>query len=521
MFRYVLSVAWGLLRCSIVWAATLAVAQKCPQTCHIETSCAGTDQPLETESLASSDFLSEILTEVDTDITSELNLDPLGMLVVWSTFGQAIFQHRISSVSHDVRNFTLNLFNHWVIKTVVENDSIKLGKNLHAMADYANRGKESMAFKQACLIYLENLFVYSVIDDERKATTAGVVGISKARQRWSQSEGNPRLLFSHTPEAHVLVRQHSLGVAGRYKTPFVEMGFFDRRYDYATPNQRGHWTDVEKLARRSRPLAKLHKLTVQHMTSLVSGNARKPSSAFRDIDRSLRAAFVNAFKSPKIVGEYSRDFWLATSKLDQGAAGALGQVINKDILRVGSSGGTGLPITTAEAFNEAKNIQGLGEDEQVKLKQVQAIEPFLGEMDLLFTLALSAREQTLGDIQQKWAGLGRDGNTLPQLRPDTNQSRSLLGSTQGLAKSRLQRLLGCAESGDITEQVSRVIDLHSDIMSRRGQSPWVRKQEEGTIHTDVRVRDIPHREDRPVGSWIHEYYLPQFRNLLSGFGGQT
>ena len=58
--------------------------------------------------------LSDLLTEFDERISSELNLDPLGLQVIWSAYGQKIFRNRISSISNDVRNYTLNLFDHWV-----------------------------------------------------------------------------------------------------------------------------------------------------------------------------------------------------------------------------------------------------------------------------------------------------------------------------------------------------------------------------------------------------------------------
>lgn len=49
-------------------------------------------------------ILDEILTEFDEAISSELNVDPLGLLVIWSSYGQDIFRRRISSISNDVRN---------------------------------------------------------------------------------------------------------------------------------------------------------------------------------------------------------------------------------------------------------------------------------------------------------------------------------------------------------------------------------------------------------------------------------
>ncbi|MFZ5583354.1 MAG: hypothetical protein ACOZCK_11900 [Pseudomonadota bacterium] len=41
----------------------------------------------------------------------------------------------------------------------------------------------------------------------------------------------------------------------------------------------------------------------------------------------------------------------------------------------------------------------------------------------------------------------------------------------------------------------------------------------GQLKIDVRIRPLPAKEDRPVGAWVHQYYVPQFRHLLSGMRG--
>ncbi|TYC55215.1 hypothetical protein ETQ85_14435 [Zoogloea oleivorans] len=171
--------------------------------------------------MTSAPILDYILTEFDASASNELNLDPLGLQVIWSAYGQIIFRNRISSISNDVRNYTLNLFNHAVTKALVEDDHVLLGKGLINDKAYASRGKDSTAFKQACLIYLENVFAYAMVEfqAQKGVETAGVLGISKARRRWDESACNPLLLFSQEARAHMLVRQNSLGVSGRYKTP--------------------------------------------------------------------------------------------------------------------------------------------------------------------------------------------------------------------------------------------------------------------------------------------------------------
>ena len=230
--------------------------------------------------------LDSLLTEYDETISAELNIDPLGLLVIWSSYGQNIFQRRISSISNDVRNYTLNLFNHAVIRALVEDDGVELGRGLRSNPAYAGGGTDSLAFKQACLIYLENLFTYSMIEAQNwpGVETVGVLGVSIARRRWGETKGHPRLLFSHQPDAHVLKRQNSLGVSGRYKTPLVEMSFFDSAYDYALPESGAQWQLVQaQLLAKSKPLHSLYKLTCEHLKGVIADSRKVPTCDFPDL----------------------------------------------------------------------------------------------------------------------------------------------------------------------------------------------------------------------------------------------
>lgn len=47
--------------------------------------------------------LSQYLTEYDEDLSGDSQIDPLGVLTIWSAFGQEIFRNRVNSVSNDVR----------------------------------------------------------------------------------------------------------------------------------------------------------------------------------------------------------------------------------------------------------------------------------------------------------------------------------------------------------------------------------------------------------------------------------
>lgn len=464
-------------------------------------------------------LLENFLTEFDELISSELNLDPLGLQVIWSTYGQKIFRNRISSISNDVRNYTLNLFNHAVIKALIEDDGVQLGRRLLNGKAYASRGKDSAAFRQACLIYLENVFAYAMVEAQAQpgVETAGVLGISKARGRWGdEPKGNPRLVFSHETQAHVLVRQNSLGVSGRYKTPLVEMKFFDSGYDYALPEAQPQWEKVQKrLFSAAGPLARLQKLAHAHLSEVLADTRREPERNFAEVPAALKKSFVNAFRSPAAVGAYARDFWLAVTELDQGAPGNLYRVLEQEW----QPNGQKRERPTAEVFALAVKQRSLSAADKDKLEHVRMLEPFLGELSLLLDVVLSNKSQLLDEVRDKWTALGRDGHTLPDLAALIENDSTMCTQVAGTAAERLGQLLALARGTDVRQHVVQLLKYHDKVMEARGQSSWIRLLNGSQLMIDVRTRPLPRQDDRPVGAWVHHYYVPQFRHLLSGLRG--
>ena len=462
--------------------------------------------------------LSDVLTEFDERISSELNLDPLGLQVIWSAYGQKIFRNRISSISNDVRNYTLNLFNHWVTKALVEDDAVMLGKGLQHDKAYAGRGKDSAAFKQACLIYLENVFAFAMVEAQAQAgvQTVGVLGISKARRRWEETQGNPRLVFSPGAQAHVLVRQNSLGVSGRYKTPLVEMDFFDGSYDYALPASRPQWQKAHaQLFAQGKPLAHLQALVHVHLAKLLADARREPELNFAELPVDLKQAFVEAFQSPSRVGAYASDLWLGVTELDQGAPGALYEALKQEWLPDGQV----LQRPTEQVFALAAGRASLAAGDRDKLERVRVLEPFLAELDLLLGVMLSAKSLSLAEVLAGWKSLGRDRDTLPRLAEPIEGDAAMRAQVSGTAAERLTELLALARCNSVQQQVERLLKYHEKVMDARCQSPWLRLLNGSQLKIDVRIRPLPAKEHRPVGAWVHRYYVPQFRHLLSGMRG--
>lgn len=93
-----------------------------------------------------------------------------------------------------MRNFTLNLLHHGVIRSILQDESVTVSPALAA----AVGDKESLPFIHACLIYLENIFTYSMVDkpEEVDIDTLGILGGSNGRRAMEESDQNPSLLFT-------------------------------------------------------------------------------------------------------------------------------------------------------------------------------------------------------------------------------------------------------------------------------------------------------------------------------------
>jgi len=458
------------------------------------------------------DFKS-LFTEYDENISAGLNVDPLGLQVIWSVYGQKIFQNKVSSISNDVRNFTINLFHHYIIKNLIENESFKLNKKVLAESEGK---KDSLSFKRACIVYLENIFVYSFVDRgvEVGIETSGVLGISKARNRWNESNNDPTLIFSKdSKKRDLLVRQLLLGVSGRYKTPMIEMGLFDKNYTYNNPKSTGDWVLVEKFINETPVLKKLKLELELYLAAMLSKDSGPLSHGFNEVPKGLRKAYVEAFKSPKFVGGYSRDFWLEISRLNTGASGALLKILDENF-------NSDLEVTySAKAlFSKAKEKLVPGPD-LVKIEYIEEIEPFLADVDLMFSLIIAQKTHSKVEVIKAWQLFKRDANTLKSKAESIYENKDLVSVLSGSGLERINKLLELRNANTISEQFDLVVEYHSEIMKKRSQEPWLKLDDSNVIEVFVKQRKKPNIDDRPVGTWVNTYYINQFKNLVSGFQG--
>ncbi|HGY2612211.1 hypothetical protein [Klebsiella pneumoniae] len=137
-------------------------------------------------------YIEKFLTEYDDSLTGELNVDPLGQLVIWSSWGQDIFHSRITSIANDVRQYTLNLLHHSVLRQILVDEKLQTSGVMKGL--YPK--KQLHEFRVACLIHLENIYIYSMLAAEKRGVTlTGVQGINKARSKWNAANKNPQIFL--------------------------------------------------------------------------------------------------------------------------------------------------------------------------------------------------------------------------------------------------------------------------------------------------------------------------------------
>lgn len=452
-------------------------------------------------------FLDSVLTEYDDTLSSDSYIDPIGTLIIWSAFGRQVFRNRINSISNDVRNFTLNLFHHYLVKTLIEDDDVHLS---HALARQY-QSKDSLNFKQACLIFLENVFVFSILRHEKSqdVESTGILGISNARRLWENEDRPPALIFTHEPIGQILVRQLGLGVSGRYKTPLMEMGFFDGNYHYHKPAYQSRWADAEKLiiGQPKSSLSKVARKAYEFLKECVSRPIQGGKLPFGDVSVDLTRAYARAFASPQAVGSYAKVFWLMQTELNQGAAGAIFDVLEETE-----------DLSPQEAVERALS-HDIAPGEKAKLEHIVHLEPFLADCSLLFTLMASRRVQTTGDVASAWARFGRDATRLPRVSAAVSDYADMpaIKGTEGA--KRLRQLLKAANATSLDDQIREIANYHSSVMQSRGQVSWLNVGSDGIINVHARTVSLPEPDSRVPGSWHNSYYLPQFRSFVNGLRG--
>lgn len=457
--------------------------------------------------------IEKFLTEYDDSLTGELNIDPLGQLVIWSSWGQSIFHSRITSIANDVRQYTLNLLHHSVMRQLMADEKLQTAGAMKK----AYPKKQAREFTAACLIHLENIYIYSMIGAEKKGVMlTGVQGINKARLRWNTENNNPVVPFGHDGDSEILTNQLALGTNGRYKSPMINMQFFSPEYCYDLPDNKHVWQAAEAFINSVPELKKLRAQALAYLKSLMlvsSKSELKP--VWNKVPAALKNAYVKAFRDPETVGDYSQEFWLQRTELNKNAAGAIYQVLKQE-RKVEQK------LSVAEVFSRAiriaEKMPEIDEHERMALQHISRAEPFLALIDLMFSGLRRQSSQTLASFSQFWHQHKLTAQDLPQLAAKLQQDNGLLASLTGTPARRFQQLLTLASAPELEEQVRGLLAYHQALMATRGQFPWLILEGD---NISLQVPPLQLNAERTKSDWVNRYYLPQFRHLLRGLWGNA
>ena len=454
-----------------------------------------------------------LFTEYDDSIAGEVLRDPLGLQVIWSDLGQRIFNYKLTSISNDIRNFTINLFHHYLIRDIVQQRLLKLtDKQTHVFPN-------EIALKTGLILFLENLLIYSFhsmsIHNRYNIESGGLLGSANARAKWTQENNNP--FVSTNPERQILVRQISLGINGRYRTPFVQMEIMDKDYNY--PIDASPWSEIEHLFSGVSNWEKNAQKLKSILQDIIISSAKECGSQghieirFNECVEISRKKGIDMLEIYSIVfGKVKRipirvkNFLKEQMDLNKGAAGALYNILSKH------------PQLAEERryeliFNKALKNELSFEQNQM-IKDIILLEPKLSRLNYLFNHICSPGTRSLSDLPQ----LISDLLTIFAEEYDDIERIKKIASGNSTSSERLKKIIKILRCSNHKELIKRLFEYHRGIMDFRSLPSWFSLRGKDILHT-VKIHSTKQDTiDLRHPPWIHDYYL---NTLVSLYNGMT
>ncbi len=434
-----------------------------------------------------------IFTIPDNSLFKEGSLDPMGTQSIWSAVGQKIFQNKLNTISTDIRNYSINLFNHYLIRKVFTDHYEWVSQTINHYHHIDNE----FDFKAALVLALEDIITGSLVYQQKTqgngvVSIAGILGSYKAELKLGD-EFEHQIILDKS-KGGFLVRQLSLGVNGRYKGPFMNMNLLSRdlrcnEYEWQKVDILfSKWNEAKDLIIEFLPMLK---------ELFGSLNKDYPSIEFSVIknNKSLQDAIVNCFGHLRL-DENVKSFWEAQLGLDSGAVKALYDKID--------------PQNNAQITYQLA-IKGLADEaEKQKLQEVIDLESFLAPCTQVFYL-----------MTQKSV------NHLSQIKDDANELKSIIKANSKVDSlytsiGRLRNLIDLIMQSEDGESLLRNISLyHHNVSQSKGTSPWIHIKEDGTIermhYVNPRYETSEFTEKNVP--WYNDYYISTLKAISNGLNG--
>jgi len=440
----------------------------------------------------------------DHDLFQESSVDPMGMQVIWTHYGQAIFRDRITTVANNLRVFSFNLFHAHFIHRLFQEHPEEMAQARHRFSAW----KTELDVKTGLLIFLEDVVTWVFYDAQQEAGGSaiqglGTLGLSKARMAANSGHA---IFLSAYKNAGLLKRQLLLGMTGRYKGPMVQMGLFNRNFEIQH-RQNKTWENVEKLMQDWADGVHLQ----TQLLKLITGHLLQSNrSDYPQLDKagmmelplwiSIAKYYIACFGS-KIQTPALQAFWKDQLGLRSGASSALYQEISK--LKADEK------VNRRQIFNAAAANNDIDDSERDKLNDVIAVEPFLSHVEYLLRYLAQPGLKKLDEETTSQLGL---------LRTEImNASHFDLQN----APPQLYKIHAVATSaGDMRTWLMILLNYHKEVMQLRGGNVWCEINVNNHFKhyfapkLDEKLDSIPgYLNERP---WLHSYYLETLQSIHAG-----
>lgn len=447
--------------------------------------------------------LDNIFTDYDESIFSDGSIDPMGLRIIWTSLGSKIFHNKLNTISTDIRLYTLNLFHHYILQQCVAAEADNINRIIRKKP-YFNKSD----LFEGIIIFLENLLIHAAYNHrDNSLVVPGVNKLGTLKNNISKQSSVEKVVVSR--EKGILVRQYLLGIHGRHKGPFIQMGILNDNPENAYSNQTV-WKEAAAVFKHN-PWRKAAAV----LADLIKGRLLQPNNkpgVFIEykvddvLTPEVSAAYLSLLKREIYVDEVIRSFWLSRLGLNEGTAGILYKsYLNQQPGTVDYQ----QVIVSANRANEDPYLQA-----------ITAIEPLLTLIDKCINQILSSAttkiDEGLISFIRKWLK-NNDVN------PDKIKAYLTVDFFNQEAIKRLSNLLDIyTQSNAERDFIISLIKYHQEIMKSRGNLSWVSIGDDDriSVHRPVYLSE-QYLEFLQSKEWVNTYYLPTVDSLHKGLSNEA
>lgn len=447
--------------------------------------------------------LDNIFTDFDDSIFSDGSIDPMGLRIIWTSIGSKIFHNKLNTISTDIKLYTLNLFHHYIIYTCMIHDVDGFNKTIRKKPYY-----NKIDLIEGIVIFLENLLINATYN--KGDSSLVVPGINKLQNLKNNEKRKGEVeKISIDRKAGILIRQDLLGIHGRHKGPFLQMGIFNSTFEDIYNNTEV-WEEATKIFNSS-PWKEAADILLNLLSTKVFATSPKNGKHFEYnvkeiLTTEIAEKYVSLLNRKNFLNDSIKLFWLNRLGLKSSTAG----ILYKYYLQQ-SKGQLDCQSILLTAMNES--------NDQL-LIAISAIEPFLTLIDKCMNRILSSKSQFDDDLIlfiTDWISNNDVDLTIIK-------NCLTLNYINQESISRLEKLISiytnAIESQKPAETfIIQIIKYHQEIMKSRGNLNWVSIGIDNklSVHkfSDQGIEYLKSRK------WVNTYYIPTVDSLHKGLTYET